>query len=396
MHRPGDPAFRRGFAPGEGPDEGGRSAYRPFRPEPEDQLLHPGGGDPSTDAHVDNTPPGFDDRPPLIPPPPVPLPQAAPPPAAPPPAAPPPVIPPPAIPPSVSSLPAPTVQPPFAPPPPPPIHAPITVEPPEEAESPEPPPPPIYAPPPPVYVPPPLPIEAPAPPPPAYVESAIPPPPPAAPDEAYDEFDPYDYRYAPSRDDRDRPTGGMSALAIGGFVLLGILAIGVGAFISGIFGGGVAQATATPTPTVSVTPSGTAQATLAPTPSASAAASPTATQGAPFTFPDGFSARTEPCLDQPESVEGCDSSGASVSGGSVWIWVGWRKGTGEDLLTVTILDASGASVGDVSRNLSAFGCGDSCSGWAHFRFTGLALGNYTIRVDRNGQPAAEAAFTVTG
>jgi hypothetical protein len=187
----------------------------------------------------------------------------------------------------------------------------------------------------------------------------------------------------------------MSALAIGGFVLLGILAIGVGAFISGIFGGGVAQATPTPTPSASVAPSATPEATAAPTASASQAASPGASQGPPFTFPDGFTARTEPCAEEPAS-DGCGSSGASISGGSVWVWIGFRKGSDADVLGVAVLNAARNRVGTSSLALSDIDCGDSCSGWGRFRFAGLGPGNYTIRIDRNGTPAAEASFTVTG
>jgi len=185
----------------------------------------------------------------------------------------------------------------------------------------------------------------------------------------------------------------MSALAIGGFVLLGILAIGVGAFISGIFAGGVAQATPTPTPTVSVAPSATPAATLVPSPSASVTASlnPTAT---PIPLPDGFTARVEPCAEQPPK-DGCDSSGSSVSGGSVWAWIGFRLGSDADILGVAIVNASGDTVGTGSLRLSDILCGDSCSGWGRFHFSGLSAGNYTIRVDRNGLPVAEAPFTVT-
>jgi hypothetical protein len=85
-----------------------------------------------------------------------------------------------------------------------------------------------------------------------------------------------------------------------------------------------------------------------------------------------------------------------VSGGSVWVWVGFRKGTGEDVLGVAIVNASGVTVEDSNLSLAAIGCDDSCSGWGRFRFGGLTPGNYTIRIDRNGEPAAEASFTVTG
>jgi hypothetical protein len=53
-------------------------------------------------------------------------------------------------------------------------------------------------------------------------------------------------------------------------------------------------------------------------------------------------------------------------------------------------------VGDGSLALGSLDCGDSCNGWGRFRFNGLAVGNYTIEVERNGTPAAEATFTVTG
>jgi hypothetical protein len=187
----------------------------------------------------------------------------------------------------------------------------------------------------------------------------------------------------------------MSPLAIGGFVLLGVLAIAVGAFISGIFSGGVAQATPSPTPLVTAAPSASVTPTVQPTASASAQASPTPGNGSPAPFPDGFTARTQPCADQPTSQDGCNASGASVSGGSIWAWIGWRKGTPDDVLGVTILNAAGDTVGNGSLALGSL-CDKVCSGWGRFRFGGLKPGNYTIRLDRNGQPAAEATFTVTG
>jgi hypothetical protein len=53
-------------------------------------------------------------------------------------------------------------------------------------------------------------------------------------------------------------------------------------------------------------------------------------------------------------------------------------------------------VGDGSLSLGSISCGDSCSGWGRFKFSSLGVGNYTIRVNRNGQLAAQATFTVTG
>ena len=187
----------------------------------------------------------------------------------------------------------------------------------------------------------------------------------------------------------------MSLMAIGGFVLLGVLAIGVGAFISGVFSGGLAGASPSPTPLVSVAPSVTLQATPEPSTNASLPTSTSPGNGSQPPFADGFTARTQPCAEEPASQDGCSSSGAVVSGGSVWAWIGFRKGTAADVLGVTIVDASGASVGDGSLTLATLHCGNSCNGWGRFRFNGLGPGSYTIRLDRNGVLVAEAPFTVS-
>ena len=351
VHRPGDAAFRRGTTAGEG-SAPPPSPYEPFRPEPEDELVLPAAEQGGTLPHVDNTPPGFDERP--APPPPI----TAPPVAAEPP-------PPPA---RIFRQPA-------APPPPP-------VAPVVEAAVPPPPPPQPAAPPPPP-------------------QPAAPPPPPVdqyeAPEQPYDPAEPYDYRYPPPDDDWGRRGSGMSPLAIGGFVLLGILAIAVGAVVAGVFSGGTAVASPTPTPSLSIAPSPSAEASAAASTQPSVPApTPAASAGGPVVFPDGFTARTEPCAEEPASQDGCNSSGATVSGGSVWVWIGWREGNGDDVLGATIVDSSGTAVADASIQLGSIqGCADSCNGWARFRFNGLEVGNYTIRVERNGSLAAEATFTVT-
>jgi hypothetical protein len=189
----------------------------------------------------------------------------------------------------------------------------------------------------------------------------------------------------------------MGPLAIGGFVLLGILAIGVGAVMAGLFGGGVAVESPSATPLVSVAPSPSAAESVVPSTQPSLVEPTPAPSGSgPVTFPDGFTARTEPCAEEPSSQDGCNSSGSTISGGSVWVWIGFRKGSSQDLLAVSVVNASGQTVGDGSLSLGSIGCNDPCSGWARFRFTGLAVGNYTIRVDRNETLAAQATFTVTG
>jgi hypothetical protein len=220
-------------------------------------------------------------------------------------------------------------------------------------------------------------------------------------EQPYDPAEPYDYRYPPPDDDWGRRGSGMSPLAIGGFVLLGVLAIAVGAVMSGLFSGGVALESPSASPLVSAGPSVSLAPSLGPSPQPSL---PEATPlpsggGGPIVFPDGFTARTEPCAEEPTSQDGCNSSGATISGGSVWVWVGWRNGSNADTLGATIVDAAGTSVADGSIPLNSIGengCGSSCNGWARFKFSGLSVGNYTIRVDRNGALAAEASFTVTG
>ena len=283
--------------------------------------------------HVDNTPPGFDERP--VAPPPVVLPAAA--------ATPPARVfkqPPPPVAPAVASTPAPAAA------PPPPV---------DEVAAPE---------------------------------------QPYEPAELYEPAEPYN-RYAPP-DDWERRGSGMSPLAIGGFVLLGVLAIAVGAFVSGIFSGGAAVESPSGTPITSSAPSVSLAPSLAPSAPESQPATTPNPSGGPVVFPDGFTARTEPCADEPTTEDGCNSSGATISGGSVWVWVGFRKGNDTDVLDVTVVDASGSAVGDGSLSLGSIGCGDSCSGWGRFKFSSLGVGNYTIRVNRNGQLAAQATFTVTG
>ena len=327
---------------------GAPSAYQPFQPEPEDELVLPPAEPGEAPPRVDNTPPGFDDRP-------APQPPLEPPPVA-------------------------------ATPPPPPAR--IFKEP--------------AAPTPPPVVPPVQPAAPAFEPPPVVAAAARPPVEQAGqfePEQPYDPAEPYDYRYPPPDEEWGRrgSGSGMGPLAIGGFVLLGILAIAVGAVMAGLFSGGVAQASPTPTPSTSVAPSPSVGPSVGPSTQPSLVATPAPSTDEPVIFPDGFIARTEPCAEEPSSQDGCNSSGATISGGSMWVWIGWRSADGSDVLGATIVDAAGTAVADASIELGSIrGCGDSCNGWARFRFSGLAVGDYKIRVERNGQLAAVATFTVTG
>jgi hypothetical protein len=204
------------------------------------------------------------------------------------------------------------------------------------------------------------------------------------------------YRDREPPDEWNRRGSGMSPLAIGGFVLLGVLAIGVGAFMAGLFSGGPTVGSPSPSALVSTAPSASVGASLPPSGAPSAPASVGAS-AAPTPVADGFTATTQPCADQPASQDGCSSSGSTVTGGSLWVWVGWRKGSDADTIGVNIVDATGTNVGTGSLALSTIGsngCGASCNGWARFKFGGLDPGDYTIRVDRNGAQVAQATFTV--
>ena len=212
VHRPGDAAFRRGSPVGEA-SGAAASPYQPFQPEPEDELVLPGAEPAEGAPHVDNTPPGFDERP---------------------------VAPPPVVPPSDPAAASAAARPPGR----------VFRQP--AAPTPAPVPPPA-----------PEPVVAPAPP----VDQFD------APEQPYDPAEPYDYQYRPPDDDWSRRSSGMSPLAIGGFVLLGVLAIAVGAVMAGLFSGGVAQESPSGTPLTSAAPSASLGPSLGPSTQQSAAGS---------------------------------------------------------------------------------------------------------------------------
>jgi hypothetical protein len=338
FRRPGDAPFRRGMGAAGPAGEGG---YEPFRPEPEDALaVRPAAPDIAT-PRVDHTSDHFDAEP-ATPPPPTEEPEEPTAPAA-------------------------------------RFEEPVPTEP-------------IAA-----FVPPP-PIEPVAPAPSSWSDEPRhePEPPRYEPEEPLYEYGPYDGGYQ-GGGEADEPRGGsFGPLAVVAVVALALMAIGLGAILSGVFSG-VASATPSPTPQASVAPS--TSPTLAPTPTVSSTLLPTptpSTTAGPVVFADGFTAQTQPCADQPDSFSGCNSSGSTVSGSSIWVWVGFRKGNDADVITASIIDAAGTTLKDGSVSLSTISCGTTCNGWLRFRFSGLAPGSYGIRIDRNGQLAAQSSFTVTG
>ncbi len=183
-----------------------------------------------------------------------------------------------------------------------------------------------------------------------------------------------------------------------GFAALGLAALLAGVLLSGLFGPGAGVAADTPTP--SATPSIAVEAT--PTPGAATpgpSSSATSSDGPPVAFDDGFTASAQPCADEPASNTGCDSSGAQIAvGDKLWVWIGFSKGTNDDVLGITLVDAgSGEAVADASYELAKLGAqSDRFNGWLKFPFSGLAAGSYEIRISRNGAPAAVTPFTVSG
>ncbi|MGH2357918.1 MAG: hypothetical protein ACRDGJ_07870, partial [Candidatus Limnocylindria bacterium] len=184
-----------------------------------------------------------------------------------------------------------------------------------------------------------------------------------------------------------------AGLAILGVLALGVLALMGGAVLAGVLGGDGA-ANASPTPSETAAPS--LGPTPQPTPTAAVTAASSATpapSGAPIVFPDGFVAQAQPCLPGTANVNGCNSNGTSNSG-TVDIWVGFQKGTAEDVVGATLVGPDGTVVAEGFIDLARIGCARTCNGWTRFNFSGLDPGNYEVRISRNGDPAAIATFEV--
>jgi hypothetical protein len=213
-------------------------------------------------------------------------------------------------------------------------------------------------------------------------------------DAAYEDEAAYGYGYEDWEEPRERRAG-LGAVAILGFLALGVLALLSGAVLAGMFGGaGIGSADATPTPsaTVVVTAVPSPSASAAGTESASASGSPAAS-GEPVVFPDGFSAEAQPCIRGSWTATGCDSNGASNSG-SVDIWVGFTNGTSNDVVGATLVAPDGTEI-DGAIPLADIGCTSSCNGYTYFPFDDLEPGTYEVRVTRNGDLASTVTFEVS-
>jgi hypothetical protein len=198
--------------------------------------------------------------------------------------------------------------------------------------------------------------------------------------------------------------GGAGALAVVGFVVLGLAALLGGAILAGVLNTAAPVGAASASPTASASPgetaSGTAQgsAQASGSGSLSASASPAASAS---TGPDNFTARVQPCASDKMSFKGCAQDGSTISSDQVWVWVGFYKAAYNDVIGVKLVEkATGAAAGDGATPLGQdnIGCkpDTECTGYLYFTFDQVKPGAYTIKVSRNGQDVAQASLTVTG
>jgi hypothetical protein len=231
------------------------------------------------------------------------------------------------------------------------------------------------------------------------------------PPEAYDDV-PYGrpedaYAYTYTQDD-GRGGGGASALPIIGFVVLCVLALGVGAVLAGLLGGDEPTGQATPSPSVAASqaPSEAPSEAASQDPSASAGeSSPTPTDG-PITFADGAVLGIQPCassgfrdeaIGRPEE-DACQVDGSTVPDGEVWALVVFNGAGGSDALQVRLLQNDQVE-NELELTIDSVlgGCGESCNGLIYgAHYVELLPGEYRLELLRDGEFADSATFVVEG
>jgi hypothetical protein len=206
------------------------------------------------------------------------------------------------------------------------------------------------------------------------------------------------YPYVYPAEDRGGRRGGSGALPIIGFILLGVLALAVGALLATLLGGdgGVAGSSPTPTPSVSVAPSAAPSAEPTGPASDPPSSTPEPTDG-PITFPDGAVITVQPCATQDMSFDGCSVDGSTVTGGLMWVWIGFDDADGSDTITLT-LGSEGQTIDQQEKVLAeVVGCAGTCDGYLiGAAYRGLEPGDYELVVRRNGDFADNATFRVEG
>jgi hypothetical protein len=210
-----------------------------------------------------------------------------------------------------------------------------------------------------------------------------------APEDAY----PYPHLTA---DDRRRPR--TSALPIIGFILLCVLALGVGAALAGMLGGDPGIADASPTATLAESLAPSEEPTPEPTDSAAEqpSATPEPTDG-PVTFPDGAVIQVQPCATQGMTFDGCQVDGSTIDQPTMWVWIGFDDAQGTDTFVLTLRSA-GQTIDQQEKLLGdVLDCPGSCSGYLiGAAYRDLEPGDYELVVRRNDDFADSATFTVEG
>ncbi len=216
------------------------------------------------------------------------------------------------------------------------------------------------------------------------------------------------YAYPYQADDRRRGGGGGGgALPIIGFVVLGVLALGVGAVLAGLLSGEPPAAEASPSATVEASGEPSEEASGEPSADASATAgeaTPQPTDG-PIAFPDGGLLTIQPCdtnayrqeaVGRPEEAA-CEVDGSTVDDGSVTAVVVFNGVSGSDTLTVQ-LRSNGETLNELEQVLSSVvNCGDDCNGLIFgASYQALDPGEYQLVLERNGEFADSATFAVEG
>jgi hypothetical protein len=230
------------------------------------------------------------------------------------------------------------------------------------------------------------------------------------PPEAYDDT-PYgrpEDAYAHPYYSDERRRGGGGALPIIGFVVLCVLALGVGAVLAGLLGGDDDPAgQASPSASVEASTEPSTEASTEPSTEASGSAgeeTPQPSDG-PVAVPDGALMTIQPCDTnefRPEAVgnpeeAACEVDGSSVSDGSVWAVVVFSDTAGADTLEV-LLRSGGETIDEQEAVLSSkVDCAGTCSGLVYgAAYQGLEPGDYELVLNRNGEFADAATFVVEG
>jgi hypothetical protein len=263
-------------------------------------------------------------------------------------------------------------------------------------------------------------------------EAAAPPPPPAyAPppyegpgyqaEPHYEEAGPYaddyaaapegedEYAYAYEEWDSGRSSGGgrSGAVAIIGFLALGVAALLGGAFLANLFSDGTATAP-TPTPAPTIEPVETATAEPPPDETAAETAEATGSPApgdGPVTFPDGVIFQVQACASTGDmTFDGCVPEATSVTGGTVYAWLGFGLPTaesepanGSDTLVLILRTADGSVVAQTEEPIvisDRVSCATTCAGYIYQGYASLSPGEYELILERNGEFADRATFTV--